>query len=69
MDDLRLELHLLLDDRESDQGRRRVSELEAPDLGDLGDELAPTTAGSVFVAECSDFAGRDLVAKGHIFEA
>ena len=50
------------DDGECDQGRRRASAHEAPALGDLGDELAYTIAGSVFVAECSDFAERCLLA-------
>ena len=57
------------DYRERDQGRRRASAHEAPALGDLGDELARTMAGSVVVAECSDFAGRNLLHKRHMFEA
>ena len=57
------------DVRESDQGGRRASAHEAPALGDLGDELARNIAGSVLVAERSDFAERCLLVKGHIFEA
>ena len=57
------------DDRECDQGGRRAYAHEAPALGDLGDELARTIAGSVLIAECSDFAGRCLLVKGHTFEA
>ena len=57
------------DDGGRDQGRRRASAHEAPALGDLGDELVCTIAGSVLVAERSDFAGRCLLVKGHTFEA
>lgn len=57
------------EDRGRDQGRRRASAHEAPALGDLGDELVCTIAGSVLVAECSDFAGHCLLVKGHDFEA
>lgn len=43
-------------------GRKRSSRAEhdrirAPNLGDLGDELACNIVGSVFITEYSDFAG------------
>ena len=38
-------------------------------LGDLGDELARTIAGSLFVAECSELSGWGLLTEGHLIEA
>ena len=57
------------DDEEYDQSRRRASAHEAPALGDFGDELARTIAGSLFVMECSELLGSGILTEGHFIEA
>ena len=57
------------DDEECDQGRRRASAHEAPALGDLGDELARTTASSALVGETPGNAECVLVVNGHVSQA
>ena len=57
------------DDEEYNQSRRRVFAHEAPALGDLGDELARTIAGSLFVVECSELLCSGILTEVHFIEA
>lgn len=47
-----------MEDEKNEQSRSsQVVRIRAPNLGDLGDELACNIVGSVFITEYSDFAG------------